>query len=91
MTTPESDIDPKVLALPDEGKREYIWYSEVYKKITALCMDNVEAIKKIKKQDPIHANLCDMAIASLLEEASRNVDEWNVRRQRILEKWMGKP
>lgn len=54
-------------------------------------MDNVEAIKKIKKQNPIHANLCDMAIASLLEEASRNVDEWNVRRQRILEKWMGKP
>jgi len=90
MKTSSEDIAPRISALPDEGKMEYCRWSEAYLMLTNTYLANVDVLKQIKELDPARANLYDREIDKLLGDASRNVEEWEKRRQEILEKWLPK-
>lgn len=90
MKTSSEDIDPRVSALPDEGKIEYCRWSEAYLKLTNTYLANVDVLKEIKELDPTRADIYDREIGKLLNNASRNMEEWEKRRQEILEKWLPK-
>lgn len=90
MSNHNQDIDPEVLALPDEGKREYLRWGGTFNRLTMTCLASVDKLKEIIRLDPGRSTLYEWKINELLREASETMEEWQEHRRRILDKWSGK-
>lgn len=87
MTGDSKHIDPEVLALPDEGKREYLRWSETFHRLAATCLAGVDELKEIVRIDPERSTLYERKIDELLHEVSETMEKWQTQRRRILDKW----
>ena len=66
MNTADTGIDPRLDELPDEGKVEFLRWSETFHRLTSSYLARVELLKEIKALDPARADLYDREIGKLL-------------------------
>ncbi len=88
MNSIDPGIGPRLDALPDEGKREYLLWSEIFHRLMTLYVENAEKLKEIRELDPAHAAIYDRKIEPLMGKAYETMEEWQGHRSRILDKWL---